>query len=159
MYRFLWNTRYICKVTQLDFMSAHQLFTDSRLSSPGRQRTLSFHGHQNEMGATFQATKYALRVRISLGFIFTFSPRHIHCRTEAGSFVNFVDANDVENDADLSFSGPDFRPNWFPLSVIGSYRRLSSLTLSEWEAFSHKNPVTSSRVRSNRSSSVSEKPP
>ena len=77
----------------------------------------------------------------------------------AGSFVNFVDANDVENDADLSFSGPDFRPNWFPLSVIGSYRRLSSLTLSEWEAFSHKNPVTSSRVRSNRSSSVSEKPP
>ena len=32
-------------------------------------------------------------------------------QTTAGSFVNFVDANNVDNDAVLSFSWPDLRPD------------------------------------------------
>ena len=82
----------------------------------------------------------------------------VSCKTVGGSFVNFVDPNDVENDAVLSFSWPDLRPNSLFRPVIGLHESLNLLTLAEREAFSHKNHVTSSRVRSHRSSSIIEKP-
>ena len=44
---------------------------------------------------------------------------HINCvsllATIGGSFVNFVEANIVENDAVVYFSGPDLMPNSFSL--------------------------------------------
>ena len=51
------------------------------------------------------------------------------------SFVNFVDANDVENDAVFSFSWPDLRPNSLSRPVIDSHVSLNLLTLAEREAF------------------------
>ena len=77
----------------------------------------------------------------------------------AGSFVNFVEANDVENDALLSFSGPDLRPNSLSLPIIDLHWSSNSLTLSEREAFSLQNGVMSSRVLSHRSPSIFVQPP
>ena len=85
-------------------------------------------------------------------------PLSFHTLSSGGSFVNFVDPNDVETDAVLSFSWADLRPNSLFRPVIGLHESLNLLTLAKREAFSYKNHVTSSYVRSHRSSSIIEKP-
>ena len=71
-----------------------------------------------------------------------------------GSFFNFVKANNLKYNVVLSFPGPDLTPNSLSLPVIDQYRSFNLLTLSEREAFSSQNGVTSSRVHSPRSSSI-----